>query len=250
MLSTSFTTNSTPPTDGNSEQRIATVLSRLQLTASARFEQLSGGWRRRALLARALVSQPDLLLLDEPTNHLDIDAIEWLEQFLLEYAGALLFVSHDRTFINRLATRIVELDRGVLTSITGNYDAYSRAKEQQLKIEAQHQALFDAKLAQEEVWIRKGVEARRTRNEGRVRALYALRAERRARRERTGRIELEQHLTGESGALVFEAGGRRRRVRWPRHHPGVLDPDHARRSHRPDRPQWGGQEHADQGAGD
>jgi ABC transport system ATP-binding/permease protein len=181
------------------------VLSRLRLRPDARLDQLSGGTRRRALLARALVGEPDILLLDEPTNHLDIDTIEWLEQCLLEFPGALLFVSHDRTFINRLATRIVELDRGALRSSPGNYDAYEQAKARALEIEAQQQALFDKRLAQEEVWIRKGVEARRTRNEGRVRALYALRAERRARRERGGRIELEQHAEVSSGALVFEA---------------------------------------------
>jgi ATP-binding cassette subfamily F protein uup len=151
------------------------------------------------------VGEPDILLLDEPTNHLDIDTIEWLEQCLSEYPGALLFVSHDRAFINRLATRIVELDRGQLRSSPGNYDAFERARAQALAVEAQQQALFDKRLAQEEVWIRKGVEARRTRNEGRVRALYALRAERRARRERGGRIELEQRVDAPSSALVLEA---------------------------------------------
>jgi ATP-binding cassette subfamily F protein uup len=190
--------------DWRLEQRIATVCSRLELDRSARFDQLSGGWRRRALLARALVSQPDVLLLDEPTNHLDIDAIEWLERFLLDYSGALLFVSHDRAFINQLATRIVELDRGTLSETAGNYDDYRRHKAHQLEVEAAHQALFDKKLAQEEVWIRKGVEARRTRNEGRVRALYQLRRERRARRERTGQIQLQHHAAAESGSVVFD----------------------------------------------
>jgi ATP-binding cassette subfamily F protein uup len=187
------------------EQHVATVLSRLGLDAQAHFDQLSGGWRRRVLLARALVSDPDVLLLDEPTNHLDIEAIEWLEETMLEFRGALLFVSHDRAFVNRLATRVIELDRGALMSSTGNYDDYARTKEQLLQIEGQRNALFDKKLAQEEVWIRKGVEARRTRNEGRVRALYALRAARRQRRERTGRIELARQETDESGQLVFEA---------------------------------------------
>ncbi|HEY6453166.1 MAG TPA: ATP-binding cassette domain-containing protein [Steroidobacteraceae bacterium] len=188
-------------------QRIATVLSRLRLDPQARVDQLSGGLRRRALLAQALVDDPDVLLLDEPTNHLDLDTIEWLEQFLLDFRGALLFVSHDRTFINQLATRLVELDRGTLSSSAGNYDAYVRFKAVQLEIEAQHQALFDKKLAQEEAWIRQGVEARRTRNEGRVRVLHALRAQRRARRERGGRIELAAQSSAESGALVFETEG-------------------------------------------
>jgi ATP-binding cassette subfamily F protein uup len=186
-------------------QRVNEVLSRLGLDDAADYAALSGGWRRRALLARALVVEPDVLLLDEPTNHLDIETIEWLEELLLGFAGALLCVSHDRAFINRVATRIVELDRGALTSWNGNYDAYARQKAQQLAAEAQHAALFDKKLAQEEVWIRKGVEARRTRNEGRVRALYRLREQHRLRRERVGRVDITLQEAAESGRKVFEA---------------------------------------------
>jgi ABC transport system ATP-binding/permease protein len=190
--------------DWQLEQRVATLCAHLNLDPAARFDQLSGGWRRRALLARALVLEPDLLLLDEPTNHLDVDAIEWLERFLLEFAGSLLFVSHDRAFIDHLATRIIELDRGRLTATTGNYERYQQLKAQQLEAEATQQALFDKKLAQEEAWIRKGIEARRTRNEGRVRALYQLRRDRRARRERIGQVQLRQHAAPESGSLVFD----------------------------------------------
>lgn len=186
------------------ERRVATVLSRLRLDPRARLDQLSGGTRRRALLAQALVGDPQILLLDEPTNHLDIATVEWLERTLLEFRGAVLFVSHDRTFIDHLASRIFELDRGALRCFEGNYAAYQRAKAAQLAAEAEQRAQFDRKLAQEEAWIRQGVEARRTRNEGRVRALYALRAERRARRERTGRVQLEASAAAESGALVFE----------------------------------------------
>jgi ATP-binding cassette subfamily F protein uup len=186
------------------EQRVDTVLTKLQLDGTAVFSELSGGWRRRALLARALVCEPEILLLDEPTNHLDIEAIEWLEATMREYRGALLFVSHDRTFVNRLATRVVELDRGKLFSTEGNYETYVEKKAMLLAAEAQQAALFDKKLAQEEVWIRRGVEARRTRNEGRVRALYALREQHRQRRERVGRIEIEQQEGNESGKLVCE----------------------------------------------
>jgi len=187
------------------EQRVRVVMTQLGLDGEARFAALSGGWRRRVLLARALVSEPQVLLLDEPTNHLDIDAIEWLEQVMLEFRGALLFVSHDRAFINRLATRVIELDRGALSSWPGNFDQYRERKAEQLAVEAQHAALFDKHLAREEVWIRRGVEARRTRNEGRVRALEALRKERRARRERPGQAALALQEFNESGRKVFEA---------------------------------------------
>jgi ABC transport system ATP-binding/permease protein len=186
------------------EHRVETVMTRLGLDGAARFEALSGGWQRRVLLARALVLEPDVLLLDEPTNHLDIEAIEWLEGVMREYRGALLFVSHDRRFVNALATRVVELDRGVLSSWPGNYDAYQQRKAEQLAAEAQQRALFDKKLAQEEVWIRKGVEARRTRNEGRVRALYALREQHRARLDRQGQAQIRIAEAEESAKLVFE----------------------------------------------
>jgi ATP-binding cassette subfamily F protein uup len=187
------------------EQRVEMVLSRLNLDGDVSMHALSGGWRRRVMLARALVCEPDLLLLDEPTNHLDISAITWLEDFLVDYSGALLFVSHDRAFLKRLATRIIELDRGVLSSWPGNYDDYVRRKEAQLAVEAQHDALFDKKLSQEEVWIRQGIKARRTRNEGRVRALEALREKRRQRRQRAGRVKLRLDEGELSGRLVCEA---------------------------------------------
>jgi ATP-binding cassette subfamily F protein uup len=157
------------------------------------------------MLGRALVSAPDLLMLDEPTNHLDIDAITWLEDMMIDFDGALLFISHDRAFVRRLATRIVELDRGQLRGWPGGYDDYVLQKRAALEVEAKHAALFDKKLAQEEVWIRQGVEARRTRNEGRVRALKQLRIERRERRERIGQIELKVQDAAPSGKLVFEA---------------------------------------------
>ncbi|NDH48723.1 MAG: ATP-binding cassette domain-containing protein, partial [Acidimicrobiia bacterium] len=185
--------------------RIDAVMSRLGLNGAAQFASLSGGWRRRALLGRALVGDPDVLLLDEPTNHLDIAAIEWLEDAMLSFRGALLFVSHDRAFVNRLATRVVELDRGHLSSWPGNYDDFVTRKTLQLENEAKANADFDRKLAEEEVWIRKGVEARRTRNEGRVRALMAMRSERRARRERIGRAKFTVAEASESGKRVFEA---------------------------------------------
>ncbi len=185
--------------------RVEAMLSRLGLDGTRRFADLSGGWRRRALLARALVADPDILLLDEPTNHLDIATIEWLEETLTSFRGALLFVTHDRAFVNRLATRVVELDRGRLSSWPGNYDDYVARKTLQLEIEAKANAEFDRKLAQEEVWIRKGVEARRTRNEGRVRELQAMRRERRERRERIGQAVFEVAEAGDPGRRIFEA---------------------------------------------
>jgi ABC transport system ATP-binding/permease protein len=187
------------------DHHVDLVLSRLQLPPDAIVDTLSGGWRRRVLLARALVGQPDLLLLDEPTNHLDIDAIAWLEEFLADYAGAVLFVTHDRAFLQRLATRIVELDRGSAASWPGDYATYLRRKEEALANEAGQQEKFDKKLAEEEAWLRQGIKARRTRNEGRVRALLAMRAERAARREQAGSVRLQIEQAEASGRMVFEA---------------------------------------------
>ncbi len=189
------------------EQRIASVLSTLKLDGDIRFESLSGGLKRRALLARALVCQPDILLLDEPTNHLDIESIEWLEKFLHNYAGTLLFITHDRAFLRRLATRIIEIDRGQLTSWPGDYDRFLVNKQAFLDAESKQRAEFDKKLAREEVWIRQGIKARRTRNEGRVRALEKLRAERSQRRERIGNASIRAQQGGQSGKIVIEAKG-------------------------------------------
>ena len=186
------------------EHHVDLVLSRLQLPPDAIVDTLSGGWRRRVLLARALVGQPDLLLLDEPTNHLDIDAITWLETFLGEYSGAVIFVTHDRAFLQRLATRIVELDRGRLTSWLGDYATYVRRKEETLANEAVLALKFDKKLADEEAWLRQGIKARRTRNEGRVRALMAMREKRAERREQPGNVRLQVEQADASGKLVFE----------------------------------------------
>jgi ATP-binding cassette subfamily F protein uup len=196
-----------PEADGGWEtaHRVDAMLSRLGLDGTRHLAGLSGGWRRRVLLARALVGDPDILLLDEPTNHLDIETIEWLEETLLGFRGASLLVSHDRAFVNRLATRVVELDRGRLSSWPGNYDDYAARKTLQLANEAKANAEFDRKLAEEEVWIRKGVEARRTRNEGRVRALQAMRRERRERRERIGQAGFGLVEAAESAKCVFEA---------------------------------------------
>jgi ABC transport system ATP-binding/permease protein len=189
------------------EHHVELILSRLELPADAIVDTLSGGWRRRVLLARALVGQPDLLLLDEPTNHLDIEAIQWLESFLAEYEGAVMFVTHDRAFLQRLATRIIELDRGKLTSWPGNYATYLRRKEEALANEQVLADKFDKKLAEEEVWVRQGIKARRTRNEGRVKALEAMRAERAARREQMGNVRLQVEQAEQTGKLVFEAQG-------------------------------------------
>ena len=186
------------------EQQVETVLSRLDLDADARVEDLSGGIQRRALLARALVSNPDLLLLDEPTNHLDIESIEWLENFLLEFRGTLLFITHDRSFLTRLATRIIDLDRGVLTDWPGDYPTYLQRKQDWLETEASHQAAFDKRLAEEERWIRQGIKARRTRNEGRVRALEKMRDQRRQRRQLTGKATIRVQDADPSGKLVVE----------------------------------------------
>ncbi|RTR39782.1 ABC transporter ATP-binding protein [Shewanella canadensis] len=186
------------------DSRINQNCELLGLDPDSALSELSGGWQRKVALARALVSEPDLLLLDEPTNHLDIDTIEWLEQFLMSYKGAIVFVSHDRGFISRMATRIVDLDRGVVTSWPGNYQAYLDGKVEWLRVEAEQNAHFDKKLADEETWIRQGVKARRTRNEGRVRALKALRVERMARLNRQGSAKMAVADTDRSGKLVFD----------------------------------------------
>ncbi|HJT32085.1 MAG TPA: ATP-binding cassette domain-containing protein [Pirellulales bacterium] len=189
------------------EHRVEAVLSRMELSPYAMFSSLSAGMKRRVLLAKAIVGEPDILLLDEPTNHLDIDAIRWLEGFLLRFGGTLIFVTHDRALLEQLATRIVELDRGRLFDWRCDYPTFLERKEAALAAEARQNELFDKRLAQEEVWIRKGIEARRTRNEGRVRALKAMREERRRRRDVQGVARIEAQQAEASGRLVIEAKG-------------------------------------------
>ncbi|GAB5520863.1 MAG: ATP-binding cassette domain-containing protein [Rhodothermales bacterium] len=186
--------------------QVEQVLSRMDLDGELDFGTLSGGMKRRVLLAQALAGQPDVLLLDEPTNHLDIDGITWLEAFLKErFGGTLIFITHDRAFLRALATRIVELDRGQLYDWPVDYDTFLERKAASLEVEARHNALFDKKLAEEEVWIRKGIKARRTRNEGRVRALERLREERQQRREQMGTVKMQAFEADRSGKLVAEA---------------------------------------------
>jgi len=187
------------------QQKVDAMITQLELPADKKVSELSGGWRRRVLLAKALVSDPDLLLLDEPTNHLDVEAITWLENFLLTQSVSLLFITHDRTFLQRLATRIIELDRGNITSWPGDFANYIVKKEEFLRIESEQNALFDKRLAEEEVWIRQGIKARRTRNEGRVRRLEALRNERSERRNVVGKVSMDIGTNEKSGKLVFEA---------------------------------------------
>ena len=201
----------TPAADGEAgwqrEQVVVQMLSRMELDGNAAFESLSAGLKRRVLLARAVVGQPDLLLLDEPTNHLDIEAVEWLEGFLGRWRGTLIFVTHDRTFLRRMADRILEIDRGRIFDWSCDYDTFLTRKEEALAAEEKQNALFDKKLAQEEVWIRTGIKARRTRNEGRVRALEAMRRERGQRRNAVGRVKLEIQEAERSGALVAAVEG-------------------------------------------
>ena len=188
------------------DQQVRMTLSRLQIPADATMDRLSGGWKRRVVLARALVGEPDLLLLDEPTNHLDIETMRWLEDWLADYAGTVLFVTHDRVFLQALATRIVELDRGRLTSWPGDYATFLRRKEESLAVEAAQDARFDKRLADEEAWLRQGIKARRTRNEGRVRALLAMREERAARHSQIGSVRFQTEISERSGQMVLEVG--------------------------------------------
>jgi ATP-binding cassette subfamily F protein uup len=186
------------------QQRAQEVISKLQLDGTTNFEALSGGLKRRVLLAQALVSKPDVLLLDEPTNHLDIESIKWLETFLPSFTGTILFITHDRSFLKKVATHIMELDRGHISWFEGNYEKFLEFKEEALNAESQQNKLFDKRLAQEEVWIRQGIQARRTRNEGRVRALKAMREERKSRREQQGKAAITASKSERSGKIVFK----------------------------------------------
>ncbi|MAY01305.1 MAG: ABC transporter ATP-binding protein [Oceanospirillaceae bacterium] len=186
------------------QQKVDAIIQRLKLPGETSFAQLSGGWQRRVMLARALVVEPDLLILDEPTNHMDVATIEWLEEQLKQFNGSLVFISHDRAFVQNLATRIIELDRGHIYNWQGDYLSFVDYREKRLEEEATQNALFDKRLAEEEKWIRKGIEARRTRNEGRVRALKAMRNERRARRDVQGSANISMNAAESSGKQVFE----------------------------------------------
>jgi ATP-binding cassette subfamily F protein uup len=187
------------------DQKVSDILAQYAIDPDQTLNTLSGGWQRRVLLASALVTEPNILLLDEPTNHLDVPAIAWLEEALVQFRGAILFVSHDRAFIRRMATRVVELDRGHLVSFAASYDRYLDLKEKALEEEERQNALFDKRLKQEEAWIRQGIKARRTRNMGRVRALKAMRQERLQRRERGGTASFSVEDAARSGKLVVEA---------------------------------------------
>jgi ATP-binding cassette subfamily F protein uup len=186
------------------QQKVEAILDRLDLPGEAAFDSMSGGWQRRVMLAQALVSEPDLLILDEPTNHMDIATIRWLEEQLLQFKGTLLFISHDRAFVQALSTRIIELDRGSVYSWKGSYSGFLEHREQRLAAEEQQNALFDKRLAEEEVWIRQGIKARRTRNEGRVERLKEMRNQRSQRRERQGNVSLAMNAAESSGKIVFE----------------------------------------------
>lgn len=205
VVATSLAAHEPELEEWTAQPRVDKLLTRMGLDGSLRVETQSSGMKRRVLLAQTLVAEPDLLLLDEPTNHLDIDAITWLEDLLLGWPTILLFVTHDRAFLRRLATRILEIDRGRIFDWSCDYDTFLLRKEQALAAEEKQNALFDKKLAEEEAWIRQGIKARRTRNEGRVRALEAMRNERSQRRERVGKSNLDIQSTQKSGALVAKA---------------------------------------------
>ena len=213
------------------EQHVERVISQMSLDPHARFTALSSGMKRRVLLAQALVCRPDLLLLDEPTNHLDIESVEWLEDFLIRYGGTLVFVTHDRVFLRKLSTRIIEVDRGRLLDWPCDYSTFLQRKEAALEVEAQQQALFDKKLAQEEVWVRTGVKARRTRSEARIRELFKMREERQQRKDRVGNVRLLVQDAERSGRLVIEA--KQISFAWPTR---LASEDDKRETHPPGTP--------------